>query len=278
MRNEQRKVKRTSDRGCDNIHLDEEKLNLLLEKVCAKYYQGIGLNDSEIIDKALAILNGILQKNDTSSRQNRVCKELEKYETQEKKLLDKLLADVISDQDYKIKKEEITAKIDGLKKELEKLQDTENARLVTEQRLKAIRKRLEEDTVRQATLSDMIDSIDQIMVYPEKLILTFQAEKVLGVDAPALADIKNISGEFENKLTFEVPLHEDFLYATRKEAESRRIMDYIRQNPKVTAKQIAGMEGISLSAANARIRKLKKQGKIHYEGHGGRGKWVIDKT
>ena len=203
---------------------------------------------------------------------------MEKYEAQEKKLLDKLLADVISDQDYKIKKEEITAKIDGLKKDLENLQDTENARLVTEQRLKVIRKRLEEDTVRQATLSDMIDSIDMIKVYPERLELSFQAEKVLGVDTSALANIKNISDDFEKKLTLEVPLHEEFLYSTRKEAESRRIIEYIQQNPKVTAKQIAGMEGISLSTANARIRKLKKQGKIHYEGHGGRGKWVIDKT
>ena len=278
MRSGQRKVKRTSDSGCDNIHLDEEKLNLLLEKVCAKYYQRIGLKDSEIIDKALAILNGILQKNDTSSRQNCVCKELEKYKTQERKLMDKLLADVISDQDYKIKKEEITAKADELKRELEKLQDTEHAGLVTEQRLQTIRRRLKEDTLRQAALSEIIDRIDRITVYPEKLVLTFQAEKVPGTDSSDLAHIEDISGDFEKKLTWEVPLPDDFLYAARKEAESGRIIQYIRQNPKVTAKQIAGLEGISLSAANARIRKLKKQGKIHYKGRGGHGEWVIDKA
>lgn len=257
MRSGQRKVQRTSDRGCDNIHLDEERLNVLLERVCAQYYQGAGLDDSEIIDKAVAILNDVLRKNDTSSQRNRISRELGKYEKQEKKLLDKLLADVISDHDYKIKREEITAKTEKLRKELEKLQDTEYSRIVTKERLKTIRKRLEEDTLRRATLSDMLDSIDMITVYPEKLELSFQAEKVLGM---------------------EVPLAEDFLYATRKEAESRRLIEYIRQNPKVTAKQIAGMEGISLSAANSRIRKLKRQGKIHYEGRGGHGKWVIDKT
>ena len=235
------------------------------------------MEDSEIIDKAIAILNDVLRKNDTSSRRNRVRRELERYETQEKKLLDKLLADVISDQDYKIKKEEITSKVDELKKELENLQDTEHARLVTEQRLKAIRKRLEEDTVRQATLSDMIDSIDTITVYPDKLELSFQAEKVLGMDTSALMDIKNISDDFEKRLVWEVPLGEDFLYTVRKEAQSRRIIEYIRENPKVTAKQIAKIEGISLSTANARIRKLKKQGKIHYEGRGGHGEWIIDK-
>lgn len=261
MRSGQRKIKRTPDRGCDNIHLNEEKLILLLEKVCAQYYQKAGLSDTEIIDTATAVLKDVLQKKDTSFRQNRVCRELEKYEIQEKKLLDKLLADVISDQDYKIKKEEITAKVNGLKRELEELRDTEHSRIVTEQRLKVIRKRLEEDTVRQALLSDMIDSIDTITVYTEKLELSF-----------------HLSDDFEKKLTWEVPLHEDFLYATRKEAVSRRIIEYIRENPKVTAKQIAEMEGISLSAANARIRKLKKQGKIHYEGRGGHGKWVIDKA
>ncbi len=278
MRSGQRKVKRTSDRGCDNIHLDEERLNLLLEKVCAQYDQGAGLDDSEIIDKAIAILNDVLRKNDTSSQRNRISRELEKYETQEKKLLNKLLADVVSDHDYKKKREEIAAKAGRLRKELEKLQDTEYSRIETEQRLKTIRKRLEEDTLRQATLSDMIDSIDTITVYPEKLELSFQAEKVLRMDTSALEYVKNISDDFEKKLTWEVPLEEDFLYATRKEAESRRLIEYIRQNPKVTAKQIAGMEGISLSAANARIRKLKRQGKIHYEGRGRHGEWVIDKT
>ena len=125
---------------------------------------------------------------------------------------------------------------------------------------------------------DMIDSIDRITVYPEKLILSFHTEKVPGMDSSDLAHIEDISGDFEKKLTWEVPLPDDFLYAVRKEAESGRIIQYIRQNPKVTAKQIAGMEGISLSAANARIRKLKKQGKIHYEGQGGHGEWVIDKA
>ena len=134
------------------------------------------------------------------------------------------------------------------------------------------------DTVRQAALSDMIDSIDTITVYPEKLELSFQAEKVPGMDMPSLEHKKNISGDLEKNLTWEVPLGDDFLYAARKEAEVRRIIEYIRHNPKVTAKQIAGMEGISLSAANARIRKLKKQGKIHYEGQGGHGEWIIDKT
>ncbi len=278
MRSGQRKVKRTSDRGCDNIHLDEERLNLLLEKVCAQYDQGAGLNDSEMIDKAIAILDDVLRKNDISLQRNHISRELEKYETQEKKLLNKLLADVISDHDYKIKREEIAAKAGKLRKELEKLQDTGSSRIVTEQRLKTIRKRLEEDTLRQAALSDMIDSIDTITVYPEKLGLSFQTEKVFGMDTSALKDVKNISDDFERKLTWEVPLEEDFLYATRKEAESRRLIEYIRQNPKVTAKQIAGMEGISLSAANARIRKLKRQGKIHYEGRGRHGEWVIDKT
>lgn len=73
--------------------------------------------------------------------------------------------------------------------------------------------------------------------------------------------MENISDDFEKKLVWEVPLGEDFLYTARKEAQSRRIKEYIRENPKITAKQIAEIEGISLSTANARIRKLKNKGK-----------------
>lgn len=272
----QRKVKCLSGRGCNNIHLDEEKLNHLLENVCEQYDRRTKAEDSEIVDQTISILRDVLQKNDSSSQRKQIREELKKYELQEKKLLDKLLADVISDQDYKRKKEEITAKTDELKKKLKKQENVELSKTTVEQRLKEIRKRLEGDMIRQVSLSDMIECMDVITVYPEKLELSFQAEKMPEMCSYVPAR-KCISEESETKLTWEAALDDTFSFAAGKEAEARRVIDYIRQNPKVTAKQIAGMEGISLSAANARIRKLKKRGMIHFEGRGGHGEWVIDR-
>lgn len=270
-----RKTELSPGNGCDNIHLEEEKLFQLLEKVCGRYYQKMELDYSGIVEKTISILNEVLNRNDSESQAKKIQKELEKYEIQKKKLLDKLLEDVISDQDYKKKQVEIDAKVKSLAEKREKLRDSENARLVVERRLQAIRKRLEDGAVNQATLSEMIDSIEVITVYPEKLLLTFKADKMLGMEQQLLNSVEEIAGSMKEGFTYEVPLGEDFSYAARKEAECQRIITYIRENPTITAKQIAQKEQISLSAANARLRKIKRKNKIYFEGRGGHGQWIV---
>ena len=72
-----------------------------------------------------------------------------------------------------------------------------------------------------------------------------------------------------------LPLNEEFDYAARKEAERKRIITYMGENPCITAKEIAEMEQISLTAVNYRIKKLRQQGKIYFAGRGGHGKWIV---
>ena len=270
-----RTVNLTPGQGCDNIHLDEERLFQLLERVSEQYYNGIELDYAGITEKMMKILTEVLAQNDSVKQKKQIQKEKFRYEQQGSKLLNKLLDEVISDDDYKRKKQEIDQKIEKLNLKLGKLKDAEAAQMILEQRLDTIRKRLEGDTIKKATVAEMVDSIDTILVFPTKLVITYKPEKVLGVDSSVLDSIENATQQMEDRLQIEVPFEEDFLYATKKEAQRQRIVDYMIDNPKITARQIAELEQISLSASNARIRKLKQQGKIRFEGSGGRGQWIV---
>ena len=65
-----------------------------------------------------------------------------------------------------------------------------------------------------------------------------------------------------------------FNYRKKKKEDREVIVEMIRENPCITAKQIASELKISLSGANYKIKTLKK-GRIRFDGKGGRGKWMI---
>lgn len=271
-----RTVDRKAEAGCDNIHLDEKRLNQLLEKACLKYYSDFQVDYPHILDRVIAILKDVLEQNNAGSKVRQLRAELERQERQRKKLLDKLLAEVISDEDYRLKKGEIEGKIKALTEKRNELQTAENAQLIIEQRLKAIRKRLEKDTIREAAIAEKVDNIDSITVYPTKLVLSFRADKLLGLDAGVIGQLENASVHEQGDFEVTVPLGEDFLYAGRKLARKKRVLSYMKENPRITAKEIARKEGMSLSGVNSCIARMEKKGILHFEGAGGRGFWVID--
>ncbi|WP_416389024.1 winged helix-turn-helix transcriptional regulator [Mediterraneibacter glycyrrhizinilyticus] len=52
-------------------------------------------------------------------------------------------------------------------------------------------------------------------------------------------------------------------------------MDLIRKNSEITAKEIARCLGCSLSGAQYKLKVLKKDGRIRFNGKGGKGRWEI---
>ena len=98
----------------------------------------------------------------------------------------------------------------------------------------------------------MVDNIEVITVYPGYLEIRFYIDK---------------------RIRF--PLPEDFVYRDKKMLERKRILHYMEENSCITAKEIALMEQVSLSTVNYRIKRLKQEGRIYFDGRGGKGKWVV---
>ena len=96
----------------------------------------------------------------------------------------------------------------------------------------------------------------------------FSISKLLGLEIHEIemADSSNV-------------LHIDygnlFNYRKKKQEERLIILDWMKENHQITAKMIAKRLGISLSGANYKLKALKREGRIYFEGKGGRGKWIV---
>lgn len=262
-------------KGCDNIFLPEERMFQILKQLCEQYYQGVQLDSKSIIEKTILVLKKALKTDNTQKKYQKLEKSLEALHQLQGKLLDKLLDDIISDDMYKQKKEELDQKENSLQQELAVLQSAMNMRTRFEERIEVIRKRLEEETVEKATISEMLDNIEVIVVYTDHLEIRFLLDRLLGIEREIFQSLYEDTEELDDFFVIHFPLPRDFVYEKRKRIERERIVEYMKENPCITAKQIAEIEGISLTAANYRIKKLKQQKKICFDGKGGHGQWTV---
>lgn len=278
MRPQIRKGPKVKEKGCDNIHLNEQALFDILKQLCEQYYHGYKVDSAGIIEKTIALLKEVLKRNGNGGKQKRLVKDLEYQMSLQEKLLNKLLEDIITDDIYKKKKAELDTKIRELKEELASIKAMDDMKNVFENRIHQIRQKLESETVEKATVSEMLDNMQSILVYPTYLEIRFYIDKFLGVDQSTFQSMYELVEEMEDAFVIKFPLPEDFVYRNRKELERERIIKYMEENPCITAKEIAEKEDVSLSTANYRIKKLRQDGRIYFNGRGGCGKWVIVKN
>lgn len=263
---------------CKNIYIEENKMFAMLKQVCEQYYKGYQLDSKCIVERTISLLEKVLQHTDKEEQQRVLEKQLKNVIQLQEKLLNKLLDDVITDEIYKKKKVELDDKKASIEKELQSISQLEQAKLSFEQRIQSIKYKLETETIEKATVSEMIDNIDTIYVHRKYLEIRFYMDKMLGIDPKSFQTVYEITEDFEDAFVIRFPLPEDFVYRDRKQLERERIIEYMREKPNITAKEIAEKENISLSTANYRIKKLRQDGRIHFDGSGGKGKWCINEN
>lgn len=261
---------------CNNIGIEENKIFAILKQICKQYYKGFQLDSKRFVENTISLLEKVLQHTDKEEKQRTLEKQLKNVIQLQEKLLNKLLEDVITDETYKKKKVELDDKKDSIEKELQSISQLEQAKLSFEQRIQSIKYKLETEIIEQAIVSQMIDNIDRIYVHRKYLEIRFYMDKMLGIDPKSFQTMYEITEDFGDSFGIRFPLPEDFVYRDRKRLERERIIEYMREKPNITAKEIAEKENISLSTANYRIKKLRQDGRIQFNGNGGKGNWCVN--
>lgn len=265
------------ENGCKNILLNEEQLFVVLKKICQEYYHGYQIDSTGIIEKTIELLEKVMEQSDNSVKKEKVKEKIKVQQQLQDKLLDKLLHDIITDEVYKSKKTEIDSKINSLEEKLLSYQTVEDMKKIIEKRIQLIRKKLETEIIEKATISEMVENIESIRVYPKYLEVRFYLDKLLGINRDIFKVIDAMAEEIGDAFVVRYTLPEDFVYQNRKKLERERIVKYMHENPYITAREIAAKENISLSGVNYRIKKLKREKRIYFDGRGGHGKWVVVK-
>jgi site-specific DNA recombinase len=130
-----------SELGCINdVNLSDEALNKLLTDAIERYWQ----SREEHIENSIRVLDKILKENNENSI-DELQKELEKLNNKKGKLIDSLTDDIITKEEFIVKKKEYDNKIELINEEIKSSIDKNTNLLQKKERLLLIKKHIKED-------------------------------------------------------------------------------------------------------------------------------------
>ena len=186
-------------------------------------------------------------------------------------LAEKLLEGIVSDEVYQRTQKELEERLENIRDEIKELerQNAKRSENVLKERIAHIEKTLQTmGMIEKAVATEMLENVDKIWIYPEYMEIVF--------NLPETAEAENTDisvQEYGNRMKIEYG--NLFNYRKKKEEERNAIIRMMQEDPCITAREIAEKLMISLSGANYRIGVLKSEGKVKFNGSGGKGEWEI---
>lgn len=270
-----RKVPKAFHDGCDNVHLEESVLFSLLEQVSSQYYDLKSQDKEGIIEHAVKLLKNVLSER-ISDCEGRNLDEMEKKILCQKDiLLTKLLEGVITDQDYRKRSQNMEEELDSLRTQKESIKQKEWEIKSLEQRIENIKTRLGAGGIERATVAQMLTDVQKIVVYEWHIEICFNPFKIMGLSdgsAAVAAMADEIAGE---NFIISVPYPFSPTTERGRYLDKERIMEIMRGSPDTTARKIAAEMGRPVRLIQNRIKELRKDGRIRFNGSGGHGVWEV---
>lgn len=253
-------------KGCDNIHLKEDIFYEFLNHGFESSYPG---DKSIIVRKMIELLEIALKEKDNQPEIEKKQKKLEEIRRQMNLLVDKLLNGTLADKIYQTKQKELEDQLQKIQETIEKLEKGCARKDAVKVRIARIEKYLREGNgIQKAAAAEMLDEAERIVVYPRHMEIYFGASKLWGIE-----DIQRTCEALPDRMR--IDYGNAFHYLEKKREDRELIVTMLKENPQITARQIAEQQNISLSGVNYKIKVLKKEGRIRFCGAGGKGKWEV---
>lgn len=152
--------------GCDNDRVNDEVLKIGFTKALAEIVD----NKEEIQKEMETILKDVLKKCDSEIQVGeRLLKEKEQLNKDKRKLLDLCIKEVISEQDFKIKNEELEEEIKRVDKEIKQQEDKQMLRDNIEDILDNARKVIDKILdIKEFSKTVCRELVDKIIIYNKK--------------------------------------------------------------------------------------------------------------
>lgn len=240
--------------GCNNIHLVEETVLKQMHEVCKQQYAMLFGDGESIIDDALYVLKQVFKNSNYERELGKYTKQMEKLTKRKELLFEKLLEEVISDEDFKKCNEDISAKMEVNKSAMEDIKAKMAEYNDYEERLDKIRESLVKEIVDRAKTQEVMKRIKKIVVSPDK---TLEIE---------FCNSTKLTMTYEHKCKIE----------RNRDKMNEMVLAYFQNNPEAKLKDLYGRTDKSESYVNTSIRKLKEAGMLRYERYGNHmGKWIV---
>lgn len=261
---------------CNSINVFDDTVIQIVEQACKDFYDKLfGTNEDSIIEETLRIAKKAMKNNGNENLLKKLQKDLSEQEKKKRVLFDKLMNEVISDEDFKMFNSGIEQKIVELKEKIAEIESSIINLTDIEERIAAIRKEMRENqVVRKAETKELFDKIDYILVHVDgQLEIVFKKHSLMGVFS-----LNRIPIDLDNEELFKIKV--PYIYKTRYEVEreknNQRILDVFRDKPDTTLAIVGELLDLKASYVNTSIKQLKDQGKIYRKRTGEHtGEWIV---
>jgi DNA invertase Pin-like site-specific DNA recombinase len=154
---------KTKEGGCDNIHISEIDLNNILLNVSKDIFN----KDKKIVDKLVGILKGIFLNDNSNEEKLQIEQDKNKIINQKNLLLDKLLDDIITNEDYKRKDSELEYKLNALIEKEKSINDRVKQYSDLEERISDISNYLQSEGTDDTNIKKLVEHISKIIIYQD---------------------------------------------------------------------------------------------------------------
>ncbi|MBS6645135.1 MAG: recombinase family protein [Clostridiaceae bacterium] len=270
-----RKVTKQFQKGCDNIHLEEDVLFPLLEQVSTRYFDLKSQDKEGIINHAIILLKNALSERKSDCGVQKLEDTEKKILRQKDILLNKLLDGIITDQDYQKKSNRMEEELDRLRNQREAVKQREWEIKNLEQRIENITARLRTGGIERAAVLQMLKDIQKIVIYEWHLEICFHPFPITGL--PNAGVSQDIAADETASEKFMISVPYPFSPATERgrHLDRERIVKIMKENPDTTARKIAQEMDRPLKQVQNRIKELRADERIRFNGRGGHGVWEV---
>ena len=261
---------------CNNINIHDDTAIQLVEQACKSYYDKLfGTNEDSVIEETLRIVRKAMNSNSNENFLKKLQKDLSEQEKKKAVLFDKLMNEVISDEDFKMFNSGIVQKIEEIKNKIAEVESSIDSLVDIEDRISTIRQEMKDGrVVHKAEIKELFDKIEKIVVYEDsQLEIVFKKASLISVFS-----LNKIPLDINNEDLFRIKV--SYINRTKseitREENTRRIYEAIKANPNIKLKAIGELLGLKKSYVCTSIKQLKDEGKIYYKRTGEHtGEWVI---
>lgn len=256
--------------GCDNRHINEQKLYQALLPYSDKLYEDFPREELTTI--TISILKKVLNQEDPSTTIKKVTNNIQRYRKQKEILLDKLLEGWITDEEYQVKAEHLQKMIEKEQQQLERIALIHKDTQTVQSRINEIQRKLENEIVEQAKTEVLLQEIQFLEVFPDKIKMH------IAYSQASLYEAKGIISTICNECnTYTVSIRDDCGTSVRNtiEREKQEILCLMQTTPTITAKELAQHMKMSISRIHRRIAELRKEHYIEYDNKKSKGVWIV---
>ncbi len=262
--------------GCNNIHLVEETVLKLIEEACKQHYDTLFGYEENLIDETLNALKQVFCNNNHERELEKYIRELNKLEKKKEILFEKLMDEVISDDDFKKFNEDISEKIEQIEIIISDIKAKASEYTSYEERLNKIKESLTNEVVTKAKTKELIQRIKKITVFPNKT-LEIEFDKLKIMSLISVYTDKLLDEEITDKFTkITITYEHKFKVERDRDNMNAMVLEYLRCNSEAKLKDIVKLSGKSESYVNKTIKILKDAGLLRYERYGNHtGRWIV---